>query len=498
MQCSLAGALELRAERRSISIPSALVAALAVPAFAHLVFFVWTLAVRARFPMDLEWLEGNQLYEAFRFAHGLPVYGPPSQGFVPSPYPPLYHLVVAALGWLFGFDYGIGRAVSDASIAAAIAVQTAVVVQAAPSRRLGWLLALGGAAGIAAMYRPLQASMDLARVDMMGFAMVSIAAFLARKSPVAAGRSFAIGAMLCAAVYTKQTNLFYAAWIIVFVARRDLRGAARVAAIALALSGGVLLAFQARTGGWFWIWMTEMRRFPLVPWKCAAAATVLAPIAAALGGGLLLLARRGCLSESSRLWSGMLAASIPACVLPTLTPGGWLNNLIGLTFLVWLVGLLLVCDVLRGVSGAESGARAVVAVLAAGLIGALYDPTSNVPGPELSHDAGALNALVESLDSDVLVPMYPFLAPLDGKSTPQVSLIAYLDAAGPGKIDADVAHAIREGRPKWVVLCGHPQEEDVAKWLGPAYAAEPMGLHVQALREVTGGAVTLLRRSDAP
>jgi hypothetical protein len=132
------------------------------------------------------------------------------------------------------------------------------------------------------------------------------------------------------------------------------------------------------------------------------------------------------------------------------------------------------------------------------LIGALYDPTSNVPGPELSHDAGALNALVESLDSDVLVPMYPFLAPLDGKSTPQVSLIAYLDAAGPGKIDADVAHAIREGRPKWVVLCGHPQEEDVAKWLGPAYAAEPMGLHVQALREVTGGAVTLLRRSDAP
>jgi hypothetical protein len=92
--------------------------------------------------------------------------------------------------------------------------------------------------------------------------------------------------------------------------------------------------------------------------------------------------------------------------------------------------------------------------------------------------------------------MYPFLAPLDGKSTPQVSLIAYLDASGPGRIDADVAEAIRAERPKWVVLCGHPQEDDVARWLGPAYAPEAIGLHVQALREETGGAVTLLRRSD--
>jgi hypothetical protein len=51
-----------------------------VPALAQLVCFIYALTLRARYPMDLEWLEGTQLCEAYRFARGLPVYGPPAQG----------------------------------------------------------------------------------------------------------------------------------------------------------------------------------------------------------------------------------------------------------------------------------------------------------------------------------------------------------------------------------------------------------------------------------
>ena len=266
MRSFLAGA-----RRGSTLRPFVLFYAIAlVPALAQLGCFVYALTLRVRYPMDLEWLEGPQLCEAFRFAHGLPVYGPPGQGFVPSPYPPLFHLVVSALGRCFGFDYWNGRLVSDVSIAAVLAVQTAVVVRAAPSRRAGWVLAVLGAAAIAASYRPLEASMDLARVDMMGFALVGVAAWIARHRTLGRGRAVALGVLLCAAVYTKQTNLFYVAWILGSRAGRDWRGAALAGAVATGLAVAALVFLQQASGGWFWTWMMTMRHHGLIPARCAA------------------------------------------------------------------------------------------------------------------------------------------------------------------------------------------------------------------------------------
>jgi hypothetical protein len=112
------------------------------------------------------------------------------------------------------------------------------------------------------------------------------------------------------------------------------------------------------------------------------------------------------------------------------------------------------------------------------------------------RDAEALHARVRSLDGDVLVPMYPFVAARDGKETPQISLVAYLDTVGPGRLNADAAAAIRSREPEWIVLCGHPQEDEVARTLG-GYAQERLALRVQALQESDGAGVTMLRRAEA-
>jgi hypothetical protein len=477
--------------RRSLFIAAAL-----VPAVAQIVCFVVALALRAGYPMDLEWLEGAQLYEAFRFAHGMPVYGSPADGFVPSPYPPLFHLAVAALGRCFGFDYWTGRAVSLASLGVAIVVLVGVVLRAAPSRRLGWVLATMGAAGIAASYRPLEASMDLARVDMMGFAIACAAAALSRGRPLGWGRRVAVGVLLCAAVYTKQTNAFYAAFVVAALVRRDRRGAAAVAAIAAVLAVAALVVLQRSTGGWFLTWMTVMRHHGLVPAKCAVAALVVGACAAVLGSVLVAFRRRGWLGDETRFWCGMLAAAIPACVAPWLTGGGWVNNLIGLAMIAVLCVLLLVCDALRAAEGAPARERLVLAALSALLLGALYDPMLNVPDGARIRDAESLHATVRSLDGDVLVPMYPFVAARDGKATPQISLVAYLDTVGPGRLNADPASAIRSKNARWVVLCGHSQEDDVPRWLGPGWRDERLALRVQALKESDGAAVTLLRRGE--
>jgi hypothetical protein len=466
-----------------------------VPAIAQIACLAVALALRLRYPMDLEWLEGAQLYEAFRFVHGLPVYGPPSQGFVPCPYPPLFHLVVGALGRCFGFDYWTGRVVSGASIVVSIAVLAGTVRRAAASRRLGWVLATMGAAGVAASYRPLEASMDLARVDMMGFAVVSVAAWLSRRRPLGWLRATALGVLLWAAVYTKQTNVFYAIFIVAFLARRDRRGAAWAAAVAAGLAVAALVALQRSTGGWFWTWMTVMRHHELAAAKCAVAAVAVAVAAAAAGAVIVTFRRRGWLGEESQFWCGMLAASIPASVAPWLTTGGWVNNLIGVVIVAIVVVLLLVCDALRGMDRPSATERWIVVTLSALLLGALYDPMANVPDAVHTRDAEALHATVRALDGDVLVPMYPFVATRDGKSNPQISLVAYLDTIGRDRINADPALAVQAARPTWVVLCGHSQEEAIPDWLGPEYTNTPLALRVQALKETTGDTVRLLRRT---
>jgi hypothetical protein len=193
----------------------------------------------------------------------------------------------------------------------------------------------------------------------------------------------------------------------------------------------------------------------------------------------------------------MLVASVPACVAPTLTGGGWVNNLIGLAMVVLLLALLLVCDALARMQAADVAGRWVVAVMSAFLLGALYDPMLNVPDAAHTRDVEALHTVVRSLDGDVLVPMYPFVAARDGKATPQVSLLAYLDSDGKGGLHLDVPEAIRSKQAEWVVLVGHPQEDEVSGWLGPGYSQDSLDLRVQALKETTGREVTLLE-STAP
>jgi hypothetical protein len=333
--------------------------------------------------------------------------------------------------------------------------------------------------------------MDLARVDMMGFAIVAVAAWLARRRPLGGGRAFGLGIAVCAAVYTKQTNSFYVAWILLYVARRDRRGALLAGVVAAALGVPPLLLLQRATGGWFWTWMTIMRHHGWIPAKCAVAGAVVASSAVAVGWVVLAFRRRGWLRERTRFWCGMLVASVPACVAPWLTGGGWVNNFIGLAMIVLLLSLLLTCDALTRMKG-DAPQRWVVAVQSALLLGALYDPMLNVPDAAHERDAECLHETVRSLDGDVLVPMYPFVAARDGKSTPQVSLLSYVDSNGKGGLQLDVPDAIRSKRPRWVVLAGHDLEDDVPRWLGPSYVDRTLDLRVQALKESTGREVMLL------
>lgn len=465
-----------------------------VPALAQLACFGVALGLRVAFPMDLEWMESPQLYEAYRIAHRLPVFGPPSQGYVPSPYAPLFHVLVAGVGAAFGFDYWNGRAISDLALAFVMILGAGLVARAAPTRRLGVVLAVMGCALVAAAFRPLESSLDLARVDTFAFAVVALGGALAARRPLGGCRAVALGVVLCAGVYAKQTNVFYAAALVLWVARRDRRGALLAAAVALGLAAPVLWGLQRATGGWFLYWMAFMRFHPVVAAKCAVAALGVASGGGGVLAAALLLRRRGWLRERSRLVGGLLVAAVPACVLPQVTAGGWVNNLIGLALLVILLVLLLVCDALVGMRAGDSTQRWALGVLASLLLGALYDPMLHVPSADRARDVEALHARIRAMEGEVLVPMAPFVAARDGKSTPQVALVASQDSDGKGGLDADVRGSIVSKRANYVVLVGYAQEDGVRRWLADDYEGERLDVRVQALKEATGREGEVLRR----
>ena len=110
---SSAGGYALRAGPGArVLLGIGMVIALVLPAIRQIRNSSRVLRGQVPFPMDLEWMEGGALYHGWRFAHGEPVYGPPSQGFVPYPYPPLHFVVLALVGKLAGFDYAPARLVS--------------------------------------------------------------------------------------------------------------------------------------------------------------------------------------------------------------------------------------------------------------------------------------------------------------------------------------------------------------------------------------------------
>src|SRR5437016_5149547 len=87
--------------------------ACAAAAVMHIVWLARIFALRFTFPMDLEWLEGHSLEEAWRAFHpGEPLYGDPAVGHQTQIYPPLYFIVVGAIGRVIGLDFWTGRAIS--------------------------------------------------------------------------------------------------------------------------------------------------------------------------------------------------------------------------------------------------------------------------------------------------------------------------------------------------------------------------------------------------
>lgn len=437
--------------------------ALLVPALWHVATLAQIFAARIGYPMDIEWMEGGALLHTHRLLAGEAVYGPPSQGFLPYPYPPVHFTAVGLAATFAGLDYATGRAVSIAAFALACAVFFVEAMRASGRRRgFGVALGLTAVAAAAASFPVVGGWYDVVRNDSLAIALPLLGAALVSGDNPSRKQLIASAAVFTAALFTKQTGVFFAAWVGLFLLVRRFPRAIVFGLSMAVLSGALLAGLQIATQGRFWLYTVKnLARHQVRGSQALDGLRILfefAPFLALLPLLAILARRRRWLRPRTALWIGMLVAAFPAAILPFAKAGGFLNNLIPVALLAGPVFALLVGDVLQGLwSSPRARAAAEIAALAlaaAFFVHHRYDKARYIPSEDLWTRAVELNKFVASLEGGVLIPSHPFLAVRNGHTTPQFHDMPYWDAMVGRMRGIDLPGFLKRTRAKWVILSG--------------------------------------------
>ncbi len=446
-----------------------LLAVCAIPPLVQITGLARIIATRLHYPMDLEWMEGGLLIHAERLLAGQTIYTDPGSGFMPYVYPPLYFVLVALAGTVFGLDYAVGRWISTLAIAAAAALLARAVFERFRPLPLPLLWAVLALGMIAAGYPVTTGWYDIIRSDSLALAWCVGAAAVVERVAVGPATSSAgsrwrilgLSALLTAALFTKQTCIFYVAWLLAFLFWRARRAALTLTLTTSALCGTVLLALLLSSSGNYWHYtMVVMREQATVPARMQSGLTRLlefAPYLAALPLVAPLLALRRRLSSSAVLWLGMLLASLPAGLLPYAKPGGWDNNFLGAVVLAGPALLCVLADTLRALQERPRVSRAVLWAAAPALAlyvhARTYDYAGYMMHPAHRSGAEALNQYVRNLWGGVLIPHRPWLAVRNGHRTEQLHGVSWNDAVMAG-LDFDFEPFLRDTNPRYILLDG--------------------------------------------
>jgi len=215
-------------------------------AFAYIGLYLVLAWLRARYPFDLEWMEGGSVEHVRRLLVGQQLYVAPSLDFIPYPYPPFYYYVSAVAARLFGLTVGTLRLVSITASLISFSTMFFLV-----KRETNDVFAASMATGLfAATFRIGGAWFDIARVDSLFLMLMLVGLYIVRfhgtyPALVSAGLLFSL------AILTKQTALVMTSALICGLAIMDLRKALIVVVVVGVAAGGATLAAQDASGGWY-------------------------------------------------------------------------------------------------------------------------------------------------------------------------------------------------------------------------------------------------------
>jgi len=317
---------------------------LALAGLYHLALLYRIFFARLAYPLDLEWMEGGMLCHALRLVEGKPLYAPPSADFISYLYTPLYPVVLAGLGEVFGLSYMLGRLVSIIAFTGTLTLIARVVQRESGAGAVGWLWGVGAAGLAASSFQYTGTWYDLVRNDSLYMLLTTSGLYLLLYHRRTRGL-VAASLLLGLAFLTKQTaSLFILYSGAALLLLRWRRLPLHVAVVGL-VAGGTVLLWNHLSHGWFWKYTYEMhqghdfywdRIWPVTEQKLLhffpAVAAVLG-LWALLGPGLMVARVKGGASRRGALFwffvalMGVLWATPPSGPGSTRLSRGWSSPL---------------------------------------------------------------------------------------------------------------------------------------------------------------------------
>jgi hypothetical protein len=432
-----------------------IVAALAL---LNLIGLVVLMALRMRYPFELEWIEGATAASSDWILSGHFLYERPSLAFTPLLYNPIYFYLSAAVAALLGPGFLAPRLVS-----ALATLGGAVILFALVRRETGSVWGGLAAAGFyAATYKLTAAWMDVARADSLLIFWLLLAADWTRRQP---GRRGALGcaAILALAYFTKQSALpffvafggFYLlesqrAWLVFWPA-------------AFMFVVGPIWAIDQLSGGWFsfytWyvvrqhvldaervrlFWQADL--LPHVPFALLIAIAALVM----LGNPF----QRSSEGSRSRFYFAFTAGAFASSWWNRAAAGADTNTILpAMACLGLLIGLVI--GLPKTFERRILFERAVLALTAAQFLLLAYDPRTVLPTARDENAGRALLDLIRSYPGEVFIPAHSYytvrLKPEVGKPT-YAHWAAITDASGIWDTNLDVQRGGQHDPRRQIIL----------------------------------------------
>ncbi len=412
-------------------------------------------ALRARFPFELEWMEGAMIDEVRRVVAGEKIYVKPSLEYAPFIYGPLWFWVSAALTRVFGDGFFGPRLVSILATLATFALIFRIVRRETG----GWTMGVVGAGLYAATYRRTLEFMDLARTDALAIALVLVAVDLLRARTSQLSR-VAAAAFLVLGFLAKQSVLAIALALVVSIAVEDRR---RAWPFVVSIVGGVVatcFALDAYYEGWFRFYVFElpsahaiMRPLILAFWTD----DLLAPFGLALVGASWALFGPGTLERNARRILGFaLAGALATSWSSRMHSGGWPNVVLPAYALLAIVFAIGVHQALVATAGTAAERFVLIAAIAQ-LLALVYDPRDSVPSARERIARERLVARLAAVKGEVLVASHGDLTVRAGKRS-FIHQMTYEDITRVpngevgNELRTEIAEAIRRKRFALIVV----------------------------------------------
>jgi hypothetical protein len=380
--------------------------------------FCLVVASRMFYPYEIEFEEGDLFLTALRALDGHSVYPSPQSDpfFVPLLYTPFYYYICGFFILLLGRAIWVCRFVS---VLATLGI-VGMIISLARRKNASWVHALLAGSLFLAFFPATGYWYDLARLDMVFFAL-ALGAFALLDTPgPSIRRLIAAGALLFLATFTKQLGVFYIAAAAGFLFIQNRRvGLVFGALTTMAVLLGAAIYHVATDGQFTFYTLTVGSSHALhwdrlvnpLPWLRSCWPLIIAAAMAIAFKGRAHI-------RDHLLWYLFLAASIPTALLPWAKVGNFDNDFIPLFLSLAVIFALF-----------ENHWAHLVALLQLALL--VYNPAGQMPTRQ-HYDKGAkfISGLREETRPTYVLD-HPYYSWLAGKPAyPKGMYIAEAQKAG--------------------------------------------------------------------